>query len=71
PVLQEAYEEGHELVMLPCQHEFHAACVKSWLHRSPTCPSCRHELESQPVTPRPIPDATCVRRHVQTSPRLT
>mmetsp|Transcript_40080 Transcript_40080/g.55694 ORF Transcript_40080/g.55694 Transcript_40080/m.55694 type:complete len:277 (-) Transcript_40080:342-1172(-) len=36
------YVEGEQLRVLPCKHEFHAACVDKWLkevHR--VCPLCR------------------------------
>lgn len=29
---------------LPCNHEFHAVCVKKWLHFKLTCPICRKRL---------------------------
>mmetsp|Transcript_40961 Transcript_40961/g.63932 ORF Transcript_40961/g.63932 Transcript_40961/m.63932 type:complete len:577 (+) Transcript_40961:223-1953(+) len=54
-ICQDEYEEGQELVRLPCKHEFHSSCVISWLGRMNTCPSCRHELEVS------TPDTTATR----------
>lgn len=36
----EEYEEGHELLRLPCLHLFHSSCVGPWLQKSYTCPIC-------------------------------
>ena len=33
--------ERERLVELPCRHRFGRACVRRWLARSPTCPTCR------------------------------
>ncbi|XP_023552779.1 uncharacterized protein LOC111810315 isoform X1 [Cucurbita pepo subsp. pepo] len=42
------YEEGDSMRVLPCHHEFHAACVDKWLkeiHR--VCPLCRGDICSR------------------------
>lgn len=40
------YEEGENLVVLPCHHAFHADCILPWLtERSPTCPLCKALME--------------------------
>lgn len=39
------YEEGDEIRVLPCQHEYHMSCVDKWLkevHR--ICPLCRRDV---------------------------
>eukprot|EP00291_Cryptomonas_curvata_P006906 CAMPEP_0172179456 /NCGR_PEP_ID=MMETSP1050-20130122/16630_1 /TAXON_ID=233186 /ORGANISM="Cryptomonas curvata, Strain CCAP979/52" /LENGTH=212 /DNA_ID=CAMNT_0012852345 /DNA_START=80 /DNA_END=714 /DNA_ORIENTATION=- len=38
---------GEDLLRLPCSHRFHAACLRPWLARSNTCPTCRRK----PATP--------------------
>ncbi|XP_050375629.1 uncharacterized protein LOC126793213 [Argentina anserina] len=39
------YEEGDEMRILSCNHEFHKTCIDKWLkeiHR--VCPLCRHDI---------------------------
>nr|DBA33443.1 TPA: hypothetical protein GDO54_001128 [Pyxicephalus adspersus] len=35
------YEEGDQTEQLSCAHQFHQACINTWLRRSRTCPLCR------------------------------
>ncbi|XP_039139195.1 receptor homology region, transmembrane domain- and RING domain-containing protein 1 isoform X2 [Dioscorea cayenensis subsp. rotundata] len=43
----EDYKDGERLRVLPCNHEFHSACVDSWLTKWGTfCPVCKHDLSS-------------------------
>lgn len=37
------------VVVLSCEHTFHEACIRRWLARRHTCPSCRLELEVDDV----------------------
>mmetsp|Transcript_35326 Transcript_35326/g.94074 ORF Transcript_35326/g.94074 Transcript_35326/m.94074 type:complete len:150 (+) Transcript_35326:81-530(+) len=38
------YEAEHSVVILPCAHTFHRACVSRWLlERRPACPLCHVE----------------------------
>ena len=33
--------QGEEGWQLPCRHEFHAACILTWLQTNVACPTCR------------------------------
>lgn len=32
--------------MLPCNHYFHAYCVKEWLKSHEICPTCRNNVRN-------------------------
>lgn len=34
---------------LPCNHIFHASCLRSWFQRQQTCPTCRMEVRKQEI----------------------
>ncbi|KAI3449027.1 hypothetical protein Pfo_005692 [Paulownia fortunei] len=39
------YEEGDKLRVLPCNHEYHVACIDKWLKEvNRVCPLCRHNV---------------------------
>jgi len=38
------YVEGDELMMLPCQHAYHKACISQWLQRQSQCPLCKQDV---------------------------
>ncbi|GBP50561.1 E3 ubiquitin-protein ligase HRD1 [Eumeta japonica] len=45
---------------LPCNHIFHAACLRLWFQRQQTCPTCRLNVLRAPVpdaVPAPAPHA--------------
>ncbi|TVU26730.1 hypothetical protein EJB05_29289, partial [Eragrostis curvula] len=42
--LDEEFEEGQELSVMPCSHAFHTQCINAWLGQSNMCPLCRHAL---------------------------
>ncbi|CAM8974892.1 hypothetical protein QQ045_030859 [Rhodiola kirilowii] len=45
PICLAEFIDGQELRALPlCRHEFHAACVDTWLQSHSSCPSCRQIL---------------------------
>jgi hypothetical protein len=46
----DSYEEGDELLYMPCRHTFHSACLHRWLHGHNTCPVCRHVLTQEEST---------------------
>lgn len=37
---------GEEVVVMPCNHWFHEACVTMWLKEHNTCPICRTPIEA-------------------------
>ncbi|CDS14322.1 hypothetical protein LRAMOSA06492 [Lichtheimia ramosa] len=46
----EDYQEGEDLRVLPCQHDFHAACVDAWLTtQKKFCPICKRDISSNTV----------------------
>jgi len=38
------YENGDKLITLPCNHVYHADCIKSWTDKSTRCPLCNLDL---------------------------
>ncbi|XP_078430736.1 E3 ubiquitin-protein ligase MBR2-like [Wolffia australiana] len=40
-ICQEDYEDGEDLGILSCGHDFHAACVGKWLVEKNVCPVCK------------------------------
>ncbi|KAI8986579.1 hypothetical protein BDB01DRAFT_834549 [Pilobolus umbonatus] len=41
----EDYEEGSELRLLPCNHQFHTVCVDAWLTtQKKLCPICKRDI---------------------------
>lgn len=43
-----SYDEGEQLLTLPCLHFFHSACARTWLGRSKLCPVCRVPVDVDP-----------------------
>lgn len=37
-------ELSEDLAAMPCKHVFHQECLRQWLLRTNSCPSCRLEL---------------------------
>jgi hypothetical protein len=38
------YQEGNELLHLPCLHFYHKECIKRWLCENKNCPICKNEI---------------------------
>lgn len=49
-VCQDDFNAGDSLVLLPCGHKFHDACIKPWLVENNSCPVCRKPLRSSGAT---------------------
>jgi len=45
----------NQLKKLPCGHAFHVHCLRSWLERQKSCPTCRTDI---PVNPQQVAAAT-------------
>jgi hypothetical protein len=43
------FNSGDLLISLPCEHEYHSACIESWLKLNATCPICRYTITEQDV----------------------
>ena len=54
-VCQCEYEDEDEVMLLPCSHFFHKACISRWLTMKTTCPKCRYALSP------PVPESREVR----------
>lgn len=49
PICLEEFVEKEKLWILPCKHEFHISCIKSWLaERKHSCPMCKRMVISIP-----------------------
>lgn len=59
-ICMEAYTDGEQLRVLPCEHRFHTHCVDRWLQTCYHCPLCRRSPASftadrlQPVAAIPM-----------------
>ncbi|CAD8189544.1 unnamed protein product [Paramecium octaurelia] len=41
------YEDGEELILLPCIHRFHKKCISEWFKNQSTCPICKTDVTQQ------------------------
>uniref|UniRef100_A0A2P2MX06 RING-type E3 ubiquitin transferase n=1 Tax=Rhizophora mucronata TaxID=61149 RepID=A0A2P2MX06_RHIMU len=45
PICLGEFVDGEKIRVLPrCNHEFHVACIDTWLLSHSSCPNCRHSL---------------------------
>lgn len=42
-------EEGDEIIVMPCKHYAHTACLKPWLEQTNSCPTCRFALTTDDI----------------------
>tara|TARA_Y100000389_G_scaffold201795_1_gene245370 strand:+ start:360 stop:1466 length:1107 start_codon:yes stop_codon:yes gene_type:complete len=50
PIMQIPFQDGDEIIRLPCNHVFTAEHILTWLEtESAMCPVCRHELPNKEV----------------------
>jgi hypothetical protein len=50
PIMQIPFQDGDEIIRLPCNHVFTAEHILTWLEtESAICPVCRHELPNKEV----------------------
>ena len=40
------FQEGKDVIILPCRHGFHKECIEPWLQMHSECPCCRAKLPS-------------------------
>ena len=45
-ICSEDYELDVNIKVLPCEHEYHPACIDQWLLINKTCPLCRASIDS-------------------------
>ncbi|OMO59948.1 Zinc finger, RING-type [Corchorus capsularis] len=45
--LEQLAEVGSQVSQMPCSHQFHTACIQTWLNNSHYCPLCRYELPTR------------------------
>ena len=43
-VFYSVYDDGDELRILPCFHEYHSHCADTWIKKNPTCPVCHADV---------------------------
>jgi len=50
-ICQNDFEKDDEVVTLPCDHEYHKNCIKSWLtQNSCKCPTCRNVVDGTSIS---------------------
>ncbi|KAH6699507.1 hypothetical protein EV126DRAFT_342175 [Verticillium dahliae] len=46
-VCLEKMANGEDVVLLPCEHQFHELCGVDWLKRRNRCPNCRSSIQER------------------------
>lgn len=41
----EDFSASERATRLPCLHLYHTVCIEDWLHKSGTCPQCKHRVD--------------------------
>ena len=49
-ICQEKYQLGDRYIILPCIHNYHEECIKTWFLRNNKCPTCNHVLSPNEFT---------------------
>lgn len=72
----DCFNLGDEVVSLPCSHRYHVACIKPWLRRKASCPTCRSTitrsavgLPNEPSTP--VVESPMLRHTTRTPERVS
>ncbi|XP_053321623.1 RING finger protein 145 isoform X2 [Spea bombifrons] len=60
------YQDMDSAVITPCNHFFHAGCLKKWLYVQETCPLCHCQLKS--LSPQPGTETNTSNEEVQNMP---
>ncbi len=45
----EEFQNGDEVITLPCFHLYHKQCIKDWLKKNGSCPICKKEVKKEDI----------------------
>jgi hypothetical protein len=45
-ICQEAMKVNKKCIKLSCDHVYHKNCIREWMRRNPTCPTCRAPIDA-------------------------
>ncbi|KAG6422584.1 hypothetical protein SASPL_119162 [Salvia splendens] len=43
-ICRDGYKQGAKVISLPCAHQYHSKCIKTWLQQNKQCPICQKEV---------------------------